>query len=202
MNMSSGPNYRNTISRDEINALPQGQFGGRIHLIDTIQRLKILENSLDHKTIFGFDTETKPSFKKGRTHNVALIQLATSNDAFLIRINKTGIPAFLVDIFEDEKIAKIGLALKDDIHSLRRLKKFEPAGFIDLQQYVKQFSIEDNGLKKLAANILGIKISKRQQTSNWEKEILDSEQLAYAATDAWVCHEIYLKLQNQYGNQG
>ncbi|HJX70754.1 MAG TPA: 3'-5' exonuclease, partial [Bacteroidales bacterium] len=142
-----------------------------------------------------FDTETRPSFKRGRKHKVSLLQLATADEALIIRLNKVGLPDRIISLFENENIKKIGLALRDDIRSLNQLRSFKPEGFIDLQQYVKNFNILDNGLKKLAANILGFRISKKQQTSNWEKDTLDDDQLIYAATDAWVCYKIYDTLQ-------
>lgn len=190
--------FKSSISKDEINTLPLNHFKGRIHLIENISQLASIGNNLKSHSILGFDTETRPTFRKGRLNKVALLQLATSDEAFLIRINKTGLTDLLLSVFQDENITKVGLAIKDDLNSLQRYDRFEPEGFIDLQQFVKQYSIEDNGLKKLTANILGFRISKRQQTSNWEKEVLDDDQLTYAATDAWVCLEIYKKLLDHY----
>jgi ribonuclease D len=106
------------------------------------------------------------------------------------------LPGFILDILEDENVIKVGVAIKDDINALNKLTPFVPAGFIDLQQFVKKFGIEDNGLKKLVANIMGYRISKKSQTSNWEQEILSHEQLEYAATDAWVCRQMYEILNN------
>jgi ribonuclease D len=117
--------------------------------------------------------------------------LSTTNHAVLIRTNKVKIPNFIIDILENENIIKVGVAIKDDINALNKLNPFLPGGFIDLQHFVKQFGIEDNGLKKLVANIMGFRISKKSQTSNWEQEVLTREQLEYAATDAWVCRQIY-----------
>ena len=136
---------------------------------------------------------------------MALLQLSTSQRAFLFRLNCINMPEELCEILGNPAIYKAGVAIHDDIGGLQRLKKFVPAGFIDLQDYVKDFGIEDNSLKKLAANILGIRISKRQQTSNWEQKMLTQAQIEYAATDAWVCYEIFRKLQrikriNGYGD--
>jgi ribonuclease D len=114
-------------------------------------------------------------------------------------LNKIRFPDLLVSFFENKQIIKIGLAIRDDLNSLIHLRNFKPEGFIELQQYVKNFDILDNGLKKLAANILGFRISKKQQTSNWEKDTLDHDQLIYAATDAWVCYKIYDTLQKHKG---
>ncbi len=190
--------FLSKISVEEINLLPKKKFQGNIFVIEKFNQLDYFKERLAKYNVLGFDTETRPTFKKGRTNKVALIQLATSEDAFLIRLNKIGLPKTLVNIFEDSRIMKVGVAIKDDVNSLLNLKNFRPAGFIELQDYVKEFNIQDNGLKKLAANVLGFRISKRQQTSNWEKDLLDEDQIYYAATDAWVCYEIYKKLQNQY----
>ncbi|HJX71233.1 MAG TPA: 3'-5' exonuclease [Bacteroidales bacterium] len=185
----------NNISNDDIKNLPVYQFPGRIFLIDDVSQLKLLNQKLANKQLLGFDTETRPSFKRGRKHKVSLLQLATADEALIIRLNKVGLPDRIISLFENENIKKIGLALRDDIRFLNQLRSFKPQGFIDLQQYVKNFNILDNGLKKLAANILGFRISKKQQTSNWEKGTLDDDQLIYAATDAWVCYKIYNTLQ-------
>jgi ribonuclease D len=190
--------FLQNISKEQIDALPQKWFPGNIHLIENNEQISYAGPLLSKPVIFGFDTETRPSFKKGRLNKVSLLQLATSHDAFLFRINHIGIPDQLIEILENPDVLKIGLAIKDDLNSLQKIRKFSPSGFIELQQYVKNFSVLDNGLKKLSANILGFKISKRQQTSNWEKEKLDSDQQMYAATDAWVCYEIYKKLVNHF----
>lgn len=144
--------------------------------------------------VLGFDTETRPSFKKGRKNKVSLIQLSNSEIACLIRINRIGIPDELVTILSNPGITKTGVAIHDDIRYLTGIRKFKPAGFIDLQGFVKEYGIQSSGLKKLAAIILGFRISKRQQVTDWEAIQLSEAQQIYAATDAWVCHQIYNKL--------
>jgi len=181
---------------EKINELPIKLFNGIIYVIHNENDIEIVKNLISHKTILGFDTETKPSFKKGIKNNIALIQLADDKEAFLFRINKIGIPDFLIDIFENKNIIKIGVAIRDDIRGLQKLKNFNPQSFVDLQTFVKKFNINDNSLRKLTANILNFRISKKIRTSDWEKNYLDEKQIAYAATDAWVCYEIYKKLQN------
>jgi ribonuclease D len=170
-------------------------------VIDHYDDFEIIKPRLIHETLLGFDTETKPCFKKGHYHPVALLQLSTREQAFLIRLNKVHLPEFIIEILEDTNITKVGVALKDDLNALNKIVPFEPDGFIDLQQFVKQFGIEDNGLKKLVANILGFRISKKSQTSNWEQEELSREQLEYAATDAWVCRQMYEALYNNHQNK-
>jgi ribonuclease D len=191
--------FLNNITNDDIKDLPVNQFSGKIYLIDEFSKLKLLDQKLSDNGLWGFDTETRPSFKKGKKHKVSLLQLANSDEAYLIRLNKIRFPDLLVSFFENKQIIKIGLAIRDDLNSLIHLRNFKPEGFIELQQYVKNFDILDNGLKKLAANILGFRISKKQQTSNWEKDTLDHDQLIYAATDAWVCYKIYDTLQKHKG---
>ena len=187
-------NFYPSITKEHIQALPAGKFRGKIFLIESLSGLAEIKSIVKNIRVFGFDTETKPSFKKGKTNKTALIQLATSDYAFLFRINIVGIPDFLVDIFENKDIIKSGVALKHDLASLQKIKPFKPDGFVDLQNFVEQFGIKDKGLRKLAANVLGLRIIKGQQTSNWESRVLKQTQLEYAATDAWVCHEIYNKL--------
>jgi len=179
---------------EKINELPLRFFNGKIYIIYHKDDLDTIRNLIKNKTILGFDTETKPSFKKGVKNNVALIQLSDDKEAFLFRINKIGIPDFLIELFENTNILKIGVAIKDDIRNLQKLKNFNPQSFIDLQNFVKKYNINDNSLRKLTANILNFRISKKIRTSDWEKNILDEKQILYAATDAWVCYEIYKKL--------
>ncbi|HUV01042.1 MAG TPA: 3'-5' exonuclease, partial [Bacteroidales bacterium] len=147
-------------------------------------------------TILGFDTETRPSFRKGRKNKVSLIQLATGDLSCLFRINKIGIPEELIELLANPEVIKAGVAIHDDIRFLKGVKKFIPSGFIDLQKFVKDYGIESSGLKKLAAIILGFRISKSQQVTDWEADSLTEAQQVYAATDAWVCYEIYSKLIN------
>lgn len=189
--MMNSPVYYTNIEDDYVKALPVLTFPGTINIIDHQSGLEAVRSILKNESVLGFDTETRPSFKKGQFHHVALLQLSTVEHAVLIRTNKVRLPRFILDILEDEKIIKVGVAIKDDINCLNKISPFTPAGFIDLQQFVKQYGIEDNGLKKLVANIMGFRISKKSQTSNWEQEVLSREQLEYAATDAWVCRQMY-----------
>lgn len=196
MGTMSERTYFATVEDEFIQSLPQGGFNGEIHVVDHPGALEFARQSLMGHAVLGFDTETKPSFKKGRYHQVALLQLSTGEHAFLFRLNHIAMPDFVKAMFEDREVIKVGVALRDDLSGLQKLKPFKPEGFLDLQHYVKAFGIEDNGLKKLVANVLGIRISKKFQTSNWEQEILSPEQQHYAATDAWACRQIYLALNN------
>ncbi len=187
--------FKDQITREEMALLPREKFTGDIFYIDSHEAFDEFIPELIDEPILGFDTETKPAFKKGVFNEVSLLQLSTSEKAFLIRLNKVGLPGRIRAILSDSSIIKAGVAIRDDIAGLQRLGAFTPNGFIDLQDYVNDFGIKDNGLKKLSANILGFQISKRQQTSNWEQDQLSSAQIEYAATDAWVCHQIYTVLK-------
>jgi ribonuclease D len=189
-------NYRENISAEELKDYDLSWFTGKIVLVDSPQKFDGIISKLANQEILGFDTETRPSFRKGRKNKVSLIQLSSGNIAFLFRINKIGIPDQLADILADPGIVKAGVAIHDYLRFLKNIRKFEPDGFVDLQRFVKEFGIDSSGLKKLSAIILGFRISKRQQVTDWEASELTEAQQIYAATDAWVCYEIYRKLVN------
>jgi ribonuclease D len=186
--------YSENITIEEIKQLDLAWFEGEIFLVDNMEKFNQVIPKLKKSRLLGFDTETKPSFKKGRKNKVSLIQLADDKIACLFRINRIGLPDALLSILADPDIIKTGVAIHDDIKMLSGIRKFVPEGFIDLQGFVKNYGIESSGLKKLAAIILGFRISKRQQVTDWEASQLSEPQLVYAATDAWVCHEIYKRL--------
>lgn len=188
--------FAENVENSQINDLPLYQFNGGIFIIDTFEKLNnFLPLILEHK-ILGFDTETKPSFKKGIINPVSLLQITSSTQAFLIRINKIGLPDEIKNILSNEDVKKIGLALKDDLKILRNINEFVPKSFIDLQDYVSYFGIEARSLKKITAIVLNKRVSKSQQVTNWEKEELTEAQQIYAATDAWACLQVYKKLIN------
>ncbi len=188
------------ISTEEIKELPLSAFPGDIIVVDDPEAVPEAVGMLKEFDILGFDTETKPAFKKGVINGVALLQLSASDRAFIFRLNMTGLPAPLVKLLSNPDLVKVGAAIRDDIKSLQKMARFRPAGFVELQDMVKEYSITDSGLRKIAGIVLGIQISKAQQVSNWEKQVLSDAQLIYAATDAWVCHEIYRKLLNSTNN--
>jgi ribonuclease D len=188
--------YQESISVEELAEYELSWFKGEIVLVDNLKTFHEVFPRLLGSDLLGFDTETKPTFKKGRKNSVSLIQLSTEDLACLFRINKIGIPDELVRLLSDTSVVKAGVAVHDDIRFLKGVKKFSPGGFTDLQSFVKDFGIQSSGLKKLAAIVLGFRISKRQQVTDWEAEILTEAQQVYAATDAWVCYQIYRKLIN------
>ena len=183
---------RNTVTKAEIAQMPKVQFEGRIFVIYTEADTDKAVEYLRTQTIVGVDTETRPSFKRGLTHKVALLQIATADTCFLFRLNRIGMPASLQEFLMSD-VLKIGLSLKDDFMMLRRRKDVhaEEGNWIELQDYAGRFGIEDRSLQKIYANLFGQKISKSQRLSNWEAETLTEAQMKYAATDAWACVEIY-----------
>ena len=187
---------RNTITKAEIATMPKVLFEGRIFVIFTEADADKAVEYLKTQQIVGVDTETRPSFKRGTTHKVALLQIATADTCFLFRLNRIGMPASLQDFLMSDTL-KIGLSLKDDFMMLRRRKNMhaEEGNWIELQDYVGRFGIEDRSLQKIYANLFGQKISKNQRLSNWEAETLTEGQMKYAATDAWACVEIYRCLE-------
>ena len=191
--------YKENITVEELAEHELSWFKGEIVLVDNLKTFFEVFPRLLGLDLLGFDTETRPTFKKGKKNSVSLIQLSTEDLACLFRINKIGIPDELIKLLSDPSVIKAGVAVHDDIRFLSGVRKFTPNGFIDLQNFVKDFGIQSSGLKKLAAIVLGFRISKRQQVTDWEAEQLTEAQEIYAATDAWVCHQIYRKLIN--GNE-
>jgi ribonuclease D len=155
---------------------------------------RIFDEVREHKVV-GFDTETKPVFVRGQQNKVSLLQIALPDKVFLVRLKFTGMHAPILKFLESDDIQKAGVALRDDIKALQRLKNYDPAGFIELADMSKQAGLQVESVKKLTALLLGFRISKSAQTSNWEAEVLNEKQISYAATDAWACLEIYHKLQ-------
>lgn len=172
--------------------MPKVLFPGRIFVIYTESDAEKAVAYLKDQRIVGVDTETRPSFKRGTTHKVALLQISTQDTCFLFRLNRIGMPDSLQEFLMSDTL-KIGLSLKDDFNSLRKRQDMHPdrGNWIELQEYVGKFGIEDRSLQKIYANLFGEKISKNQRLSNWEADVLSEGQKLYAATDAWACVEIY-----------
>ncbi len=183
-----------SIDKQTVNQMPLVTFPGRIHVINAISQVKSAVAALSTAPMVGFDTETRPCFRRGERHNVALLQLSTEDDAFLFRLNKTGLPAPLMRFLEDKEHVKVGLSTTDDFHQLARVSNIHPGTFVELQEFVKRFNITDMGLQKIYAILFQQKISKGQQLTNWEAPQLTEAQQRYAAIDAWACLRIYKHL--------
>ncbi len=183
--------FKESISKEELTDLPLRWFEGEILLVDSFEKVSYAAKVLASHSIIGFDTETRPSFKKGVVNKVSLLQLSTHDQAFLFRTNKIGLPAEIREILSNPEIIKPGVAIRDDIKGLKEINNFNPAGFIELQDYARDLGIQNFSLKKLAAIALGFRISKSQQLSNWEGDVLTEAQIIYAATDAWTALKIF-----------
>ncbi len=181
----------NLFDKSKIANLPTEKFSGRIITILTKGETEKAVEYLLKQPILGFDTETKPAFKKGVSHKVALLQVATRDTCFLFRLNHTGLTPAIIKLLEDKNVKKVALAWHDDILSLHKRGNFNPGTFVELQQLMPTIGIEDKSLQKLYANFFGKKISKRQQLSNWDADVLNDKQKLYAATDAWACIKLY-----------
>lgn len=183
-----------SITKEEIARFTIEEFNGQILEIRTLEEAEKAVEYLSKFEFIGFDTETRPSYRKGKLNRVALLQLATDDLCFLFRLNLIGFPSVLIQLLSDSKIQKIGLSLNDDFRSLSRRMKFTPRNFIDLQKIVAEYNIEDIGLQKIYALLFHKRISKNQRLTNWEAERLTESQKKYAALDAWACLKIYEKL--------
>jgi len=184
-----------TITAEEINNLPLKTFEGKTVVVSDPKQLPKVIKEIEKHPVVGFDTETRPSFKRGQFYQVALLQLAVPKKAYLIRVNHTGVTDEIKELFENEKVVKAGVGIRDDLKALQKLKPFEPAGFFDLSTLAKQAGLQVESVKKLTALLLGFRISKSAQTSNWEAPTFTQKQIEYAATDAWVCLELYEKFK-------
>ena len=194
--------YNESITPKEMEKLDFASFPGKIYVIDSVgAEFNRAIAYLRSQKIIGFDTETRPTFSPDQPrYGVALLQLSGPDKAFLFRINKMRMHRRLCNLLASDKIVKVGAAIHDDILGLQRKHDFKPSQFVDLQKIVWEWGIRDKSVKKMAAIILGFRVSKTQQLSNWEAESLSEAQCRYAATDAWVCREMYLKLLNSEKN--
>ncbi len=186
---------KNTISNEALNDLPLQHYTGKIVVVEDSEGISQLLNEINGEKILGFDTETRPSFKKGKTNQVSLIQLTTERLTYLIRTNKTGITQELKFFLSNEEIIKVGVGIRDDIRGLQRLTEFTPGGFVEIQSLAIEKGLKDFSLKKLAGILLQFRVSKRQRLSNWEADILTHGQMVYAATDSWVALELFKRLK-------
>lgn len=188
---AEGKIWKVSIPKQELSELPAATFEGEIVVVDTVDDANAAAVTLMQESEIGFDTETKPSFRRGQHHTVALLQLSTRNVCFLFRLNNIGLPKSIADILESNDVKKIGVSVHDDFLNLHKTYKLNPAGFIDLQDFVKQFNISDNSLSRIYGILFGKRISKGQRLSNWEAPTLTLHQKEYAALDALACLHIY-----------
>jgi ribonuclease D len=186
--------FPENISKEEINGLPIGRFGGPVHLVTSDAAAAEAIAALAREHLLGFDTETRAAFRVGESYPPALVQLAGEKDVFIFRLPSLRKLGGLATILSNPGIIKAGISLGYDLKKLRELHNFEPAGFLELEKLTDRFGIAANGLRGMAAIVLGIRISKSAKCSNWSSPRLSAEQIAYAATDAWACREICIRL--------
>ena len=194
--MTTTNNFTDKISNEETAALPAIEFKGEIRIIEHERDIVPACKFLMKQAVVGFDTETRPSFRPGISYRVSLLQLSTPQLCFLFRLNKIPLAKPILQLLEDRRGLKIGADVAGDIRSLLALRRFRPGGFVDLQQLAPDWGIEEKSLRKLSAIVLGKRVSKAQRLSNWEAAQLTEKQMRYAATDAWICPEIYRTLQH------
>lgn len=183
------------LSKEEIQELPLDVFSGEVLVVDSDKKLSSALEKIASAKVLGFDTETRPNFRKGQDNPVSLLQLCDGKSALLIQLKNITQFDPLIALFEDEEITKTGVAIHDDIKGLQKLFSFEAAGFVDSAKLAKTIGYTKTGLRNLAATLLGIRISKSAQLSNWAKEELTDQQISYAATDAWISNKLFLALQ-------
>lgn len=186
---------RRTIDKEEVKEMPKAVFPGQIHIVDNPQEAERAVAYLKTCPILGIDSETRPSFTKGQSHKVALLQISSEEHCFLFRLNLTGLTLPVIMLLENPGVTKVGLSLRDDFMMLHKRAPFEQRACVELQEYVRTFGIQDKSLQKIYAILFGEKISKSQRLSNWEANELTLPQQQYAATDAWACLNIYNLLQ-------
>lgn len=182
------------ISNDQINKLPLYRHEGPIHLVDRDEALAAILPGLQKEALLGFDTETRPSFKKGESYAPALVQLATADAVYVIQLSALSDLSWFKKLFAPDRIVKAGVSTDYDVRKLREMHAFEPGGFVDLANLAARAGIRNRGLRGLAALLMGIRISKGARRSNWARRQLSQSQILYAATDAWLCRELYLRL--------
>lgn len=183
-----------SISKQQLMELPEVKYPGKVILVDSASKCKSALAYLNKVSQVGFDTETRPSFQKYRHYNVSLMQISVDDECFLFRLKQIGSLDALVKFLERDDIQKIGLSLKDDFHSIAKIAEFSPAGFVELQSFVKDYEIADNSLQRIFGIIFNQRISKNQRLTNWEAQELTVNQQNYAAIDAWACQLIYNNL--------
>lgn len=188
-------NYKKEITKEELAVLTHGKYQGEIVLINEIDQANKALKELLKCDVVGIDTESRPAFKKGQYFPVSLVQLAGKEKVYLIRLLKTGPLPLLKQLLENENILKVGIAIHDDLKDLSKSLAHSANNIIDLNQFAQSKGFKSIGAKKLSALVLNIRISKAQQVSNWENATLSQAQIDYAATDAWLCREVYLKIK-------
>lgn len=176
-------------------ALPIRRYDGEVCLVESAHELARVQADLRQETVVGFDTETRPSFRKGEVHLPALVQVATARTVYLFRLRAADAPAAVAGILEEAGLIKAGIGLADDLRALAQVFAFEARSMLDLGAVAKRNGFRQTGVRNLAGMVLGTRVPKGAQTSNWAARQLTPAQVTYAATDAWICRELFLRFQ-------
>ncbi len=184
------------LTKEEINTRPIGRYEGPIHVIRKPDQVAAALEHLEQETLLGFDTETRPTFRSGQHYQPTVLQLASRDAVFVFQIKQCHFGRGLRRLLSNPDIIKAGVALDRDIKELNEIAVFQPGGFVDVADLAKAAGCQNHGLRNLAACLLGFRISKRSQVSNWAQPRLTPAQIDYAATDAWVGRKLYLKLKD------
>lgn len=188
--------FSRAISRDDINALPIRRYEGEVRLVATREEMEHAAADFARERVVGFDTETRPSFRVGESHPPALAQVATARAVWLFQLQRMDFSAVLGPMISSQSTVKAGVGPGEDLRQLRKSFAFEPAAIVDLGALARRHQLEKSGVRALAAMFLGIRIPKGAKTTNWATQRLSPQQVAYAATDAWACREIYLRFES------
>ena len=183
------------ISREAMLELPIRRYEGEIRLVETAQALERAAADIFQEEALGFDTETRPAFRKGESHPPALAQVATARAVYLFPLQRLDFSATLAELLAEKAIVKAGVALADDLQKLQALFAFEPAAVTDLGHVAKRHGLKQTGVRNLAGIFLSARITKGAKTTNWAARHLTQQQMTYAATDAWICRELYLRFR-------
>ena len=189
--------FKKKLEKQEINALPLKTYDGKIFIINRLQDVKTSCGILQKENILGFDTETRPAFQKGEYYTPSIIQLAGEKSVYIFQLHQVGFCKPLKQLLSNRGVLKCGVAIKHDLSQLNLLSEFIPRGFVDLGELARKSLVPHHGLRGLAAYFLHFRISKQAQLSNWNIKTLKKKQIVYAATDAWLGRELYLKFKKE-----
>lgn len=193
--MTLPPQFARALTPEAVNELPIRRYEGEVSLVQTREDAERAAADLDAERVTGFDTETRPAFRAGQSYPPALAQIATARAVYLFPLLRMDFSAVLGGLLSSPKTVKAGVGVSDDVRQLRKVFAFEPAAIVDLGAIARRHGLEKSGVRTLAALFLGFRIPKGTKTSNWAAPRLTSQQIAYAATDAWACRELYLKFE-------
>jgi len=189
------PETARMITREEMSELPVRRYEGPVHLLTAPSELEGALQDLRHENVIGFDTETRPAFRRGESYLPSLVQFATAQAVYLVQVQQGDYSDSMREVFSSETVVKAGVSVKDDLSNLKNLFEFDENAVVDLGKIAKRHGLKQTGVRNLAGIFLGVRIPKGAKTTNWAARRLTPQQITYAATDAWVCRELYLRFK-------